>query len=157
MLAARHWSEYAELLIAQWESGADNCLPINSHEAWAPLVVALYHNSQELESTTSTQLSALEQHLADQGWERSDAVRRAHQLQASNQVTIGNIVTSMRLISALNWTLCFEEISHCELVLRMDPSGVYPAMDAKSRDTYRHAIERVARRCTGSELDVAPK
>ena len=69
-----------------------------------------------------------------------DCVRREQQRLASNQVSIGNAITSMRLISALDWTLFFERVSLVEQILRRDPVGIYAAMDFATRDQYRHEV-----------------
>ena len=47
-----------------------------------------------------------------------ECVRREQQRLAANQVSIGNAITSMRLISALDWTLFFERVSLVEQILR---------------------------------------
>ena len=75
-------------------------------------------------------------------------LRQEQQRLAANQVSIGNSITSMRLISALDWALFFERVSLVEQILRQDPAGVYPQMDFATRDRYRHKIERMAKLAT---------
>ena len=63
----------------------------------------------------------------------------------------------MRLISALDWTAFFEEISLVERELRRDPAGVYGQMDFATRDRYRHIIESLSRLSDLPELEVAER
>src|SRR5262249_12266117 len=72
-----------------------------------------------------------------------------------NQVSVGNSVTSLRLLAALDWQEFVERASLVEAILRQDPSGVYPRQDFASRDRYRRAVERLGRRRERGELDGA--
>ena len=56
----------------------------------------------------------LDQHLADQGESIEEVIHHEHHRQASDQVSTGNAITSMRLISAWDWHLFFEEINLTE-------------------------------------------
>ena len=80
-----------------------------------------------------------------------------HQLQASMQVSIGNSITGLRLISDMDWTEIFESLSKVEHILRQDPCGIYPLMDFESRDHYRHEVEKLARAYQTSEINVADR
>jgi hypothetical protein len=80
-----------------------------------------------------------------------------HQLQAEMQVSIGNSITGLRLISEIDWTEIFESLSRVEKILRQDPCGIYALMDFESRDYYRHEVEKLARAFGTSEIFVAEK
>ena len=82
-------------------------------------------------------------------------VQSEHQRQAATQITVGNIITSMRLLSTLDWQNFFENVSVVDPILCKDPSGVYLQMDFKTRDRYRDVIEKIARRTRSEETDVA--
>ena len=69
------------------------------------------------------------QHLADQGCPASEVLRREHQRQAANQVSIGNCITSLRLLAVLDWNEFFKRTSLVEAILRDDPTGVYVRQD----------------------------
>jgi cellobiose phosphorylase len=84
-----------------------------------------------------------------------ELARLAHLEQAADQVSVGNAVTSMRAVAALDWNSFFERTSAVEAVLRKDPSGTYAATHPETRDRYRHAVERLARRGEGGEVGVA--
>ena len=68
-------------------------------------------------------------------------------------VTVRNVITSMRLISAFDWAEFFESVSLVDAVLWADTG--FAAMDFATRDRYRHAIEELSRGSEHSELEVA--
>lgn len=80
-----------------------------------------------------------------------------HQLQAAMQVSIGNSITGLRLISDIDWTDIFESLSKVEHILRQDPCNIYTLMDFESRDHYRHEVEKLARAYRTSEIHVADR
>jgi cyclic beta-1,2-glucan synthetase len=97
----------------------------------------------------------LEDRLSDRQTCTADILRREHRRQAANQVSVGNCVTSLRLLSALDWTVFFERTSLVEAILRDDPSGVYARQDFATRDRYRRIVEQLARSSSSGELGVA--
>jgi cyclic beta-1,2-glucan synthetase len=82
-------------------------------------------------------------------------IHAEHQRQAANQAAIGNTITSMRTLSAIDWADWFEQVSLVDQALRQDPAGAYGRSTFATRDHYRHAVEQLARRSGASELDVA--
>ena len=68
-------------------------------------------------------------------------------------VSVRNIITSMRLISAFDWQEFFESVSLVDEVLRNDTD--FAEMDFSTRDDYRHAIEDLSRGSNHSEMEVA--
>ncbi|MDX2033697.1 MAG: glucoamylase family protein, partial [Blastocatellia bacterium] len=97
----------------------------------------------------------IDREVQSQGQSIEQIVQLEHQRQAASQVTVGNIITSMRLLSTINWRNFVESVCLIEPILAADPVGVYAEMDFATRDRYRHVIERLARRTAASELDVA--
>ena len=96
-----------------------------------------------------------EKRLQKQGENIEQIVQSEHQRQAATQVTVGNIITSMRLLSTLDWQQFFETVSFTDQILRQDSSGIYAKMDFKTRDRYRDVIEKIAKRTQADELEVA--
>ncbi len=80
-----------------------------------------------------------------------------HQHQAAAQVTIGNIISSLRFLSTLDWRDFFESVNLVDPVLAQDPAGAFSKMDFQTRDRYRHEVERIARRSTGEEIEISRK
>ncbi|MDB5336501.1 MAG: NdvB, partial [Planctomycetaceae bacterium] len=97
----------------------------------------------------------LDQWLLEHGQSVERLVHLNSQTQAADQVSMGNSITSLRALGALDWKQFVEEQSYVDRVLRSDPVGVYQKMSFSSRDRYRHAVERVAKRSPRSEIQVA--
>ncbi len=55
----------------------------------------------------------------------------------------------------MDWRLFVEEMSVVEHALGTDPAGTYSLMDFSTRDTYRHVVEKIARRSRAPEPEVA--
>jgi len=99
----------------------------------------------------------IEQRLKKEGLSLGKLIQEEHHRQAAAQVTVGNIITSMRLLSTLDWKDFFEKVSLIDPELKKDPAGVYARMDFATRDRYRHAVERVSKGAKKSELEIAQK
>jgi cyclic beta-1,2-glucan synthetase len=100
-------------------------------------------------------LAWVEDRLAERQSSTTEVTLRERHRQAANQVSVGNSITSMRLITALDWVGFFEQTSLVEQELRADPSGDYPALDRETRDRYRHQVEQLAQRGRLAEREVA--
>ncbi len=92
--------------------------------------------------------------LAARGLDDEAVMRAEHHRQAANQVTVANIITSMRHVSAFDWPPFVEAVSLVEAALREDPAGAHSEQDFPTRDAYRHAVEELARGTAAAELDV---
>ncbi|WDC83704.1 hypothetical protein PL321_14170 [Caloramator sp. mosi_1] len=66
-----------------------------------------------------------------------DVIHHEHQEQAKLQMSIGNSISSLRFVIALNFEDLFEELSYVERILRQDPSGFYSKQDFETRSYYR--------------------
>ncbi|WP_243048711.1 glucoamylase family protein [Dyella sp. RRB7] len=100
-------------------------------------------------------LNWIEQHLAESGLSIERLVQMEAQQQAADQVSIGNSIGSLRMLSALDWQEFVESTSVVERILRDDPAAIYTAMDFATRDHYRHVVEWLARHSALSEAEVA--
>lgn len=118
-------------------------------------VVQLTQRLREQDPAVIPVFDWLEQTLARQGLTTEQVVQTEHQRQAAAQITVGNIITSMRLLSTLDWKEFFEKVSLIDPLLSEDPAGVYGRMDFDTRDRYRHVIERISKRTKTSELEIA--
>jgi cyclic beta-1,2-glucan synthetase len=100
-------------------------------------------------------LEQVEADLAARGIDIHQVVRRENQQKAVNQVSVGNSVTSLRLLGALDWSSFFETTNLVDPILREDPARIYDEQDFATRDRYRQAVERLARRSPFTEVEVA--
>ncbi|MBC8031114.1 MAG: hypothetical protein H7Z16_13450 [Pyrinomonadaceae bacterium] len=119
------------------------------------LVVQLTQRLREQDPAVMPVTDWLERQLTQQNTSIEGIIHAEHQRQAATQVTVGNIITSMRLLSTLDWRDFFESVSLIEPLLAQDPAGAYSQMEFATRDRYRHVIERISKRTRSDELDVA--
>ncbi|MGH7523633.1 MAG: glycosyl transferase, partial [Gemmatimonadales bacterium] len=114
--------------------------------------VRLMERLRDQDPDATPALPWLRSRLAAQGTDPEATVQAELQRQATTTVTIRNVITSMRLMSAMDWADFFESVSLVDDVLRAETN--YGAMDFHSRDRYRHVIEQLARRSPMGELQI---
>ena len=68
----------------------------------------LVQRLRDQDPETTPAVGWLEERLAREGTTADELVRREHQLQGATNVTVRNIITSMRLISDVDWAKLFE-------------------------------------------------
>src|SRR5262245_1883326 len=121
----------------------------------AAFVVEMLQWLRDQPSTAGPVWMALQRALEAQGDTADELLRSEHQREAADQLATGNIITSMRLLSSIDWPLFFDRVSLVEKVLREDPAGAYAAMDFPTRDRYRHSIEELSKGAKQTEIAVA--
>jgi cyclic beta-1,2-glucan glucanotransferase len=122
--------------------------------AFAPaFVVQLVLRLRDQDPNTTPARRWLETYLNSRGTTADESVHEEHQRQGTSNVTVRNIITSMRLLSDVDWPEFFESVSLVDESLR-SKSG-FAAMDFASRDLYRRAIEQLARGSEKTELVIA--
>ncbi len=119
------------------------------------IIVQLSRRLRDQSSKVLPISDCLEQHLTSQDLNFEHVLHAEYQRQAASQVTISNIVTSMRLLSNIDWQEFFERVNLVDPILEMDPARAYGIMDFASRDRYRHTIEKIQKRTGVSELEIA--
>ena len=120
-----------------------------------PLIVQLVQRLRDQDPGIFKSIDWIEQTLTACNLSTTQLIQLEHFRQAADQVSIGNIITSMRLFSIIDWHDFFEDVSLVNPILGQDPSGHYLKMDIATRDSYRKVIERVSRRSKATELEVS--
>lgn len=113
-----------------------------------PFAVHFIQLMRDQNEMAAEALSWLKTKLEPFGRSLESTVNDEHQRQSATTVTVRNIVTSMRLLSDVNWESWFDGVSLVDKLLRTHP--VYSSMDFSSRTLYRKALEDLAR---GSGID----
>ncbi|MGA7712784.1 MAG: glucoamylase family protein [Rhizomicrobium sp.] len=117
--------------------------------------VQLSQRLRDRDPNTTPALRWLNERLEAVGTTTDQIVREEVQRQSATNVTVRNVITSMRLISVTNWPEFFESVSPVDAVLRAGSD--FAAMDFPTRDLYRRAIEELARGSGRNEVDVAER
>jgi cyclic beta-1,2-glucan synthetase len=115
--------------------------------------VQLVQRLRDQDPRVTPALQWLEERLAAQQTTAEEIVRSEHQRQGALNVTIRNAITSLRLISAIDWAELFESVSLVDDTLRAKSD--FAQMDFPTRDRYRFAIEELARGSKRTELEIA--
>ncbi|MBU9452206.1 glycosyl transferase, partial [Burkholderia multivorans] len=132
-----------EPLVARYEQ-------MVSHDAFAVQLIQRLHDP---DPAVAPALAWLHRHLAARGATPDQIVASVNHEQGAASLTVRNVITSMRLISEVDWTELFERISLVDQVLRSHPG--FAEMDFPTRNLYRDAVEALARGAPVSELEIA--
>ena len=108
---------------------------------------------RDYDSASTPTLAWLEERLAGQDSSIDDVVLHAQQRLGASNVTVRNIVTSLRLISDIDWADLFESVSLVDARLR--EASHFAEMDFSTRNLYRGAVEELARGSTLTEIEIA--
>ena len=152
---AREARRAADRYVAQIDAAGHGRPPPLPPEIHPAFVVQLLQRVREYGPRLSAVRAAVDAHLLAQQTTSEEAIRSEHQQQAAAQVSVANVITSLRLSSTLDWSQYFESVSLVEGVLQRDPAAVYGHMDFLSRDRYRQAVEDLADGTGESQLRVA--
>jgi cyclic beta-1,2-glucan synthetase len=117
--------------------------------------VELAQRLRDHDPNTTPALRWLNDRLDAEGTTTDKVVREEFQSQSATDVTVRNVITSMRLVSMINWAEFFEIVSPVDAVLRSGSS--FGAMDFQTRDLYRSAIEELARGSGHEESRIAER
>lgn len=118
-------------------------------------IAELSRRLQEKGNSLSLPLNWIEQTLSDSGVNSMELIHQENQKQAADQVSISNSISSLRFLSTTDWRDFVETTSIIEQTLLKDINGIYEQMDFYTRDSYRHAVEKIAKFSHHTEQQVA--
>jgi cyclic beta-1,2-glucan synthetase len=118
-----------------------------------PFAVQLIQRLRDHDGLSAQMLEWLKTRTDELGYTLEAAVNEEHLRQGAANVSVRNIITSLRLISDVNWENWFDGVSKVDEHLRS--TGCYAEMDFASRTLYRTAVEEIARGSSVDEIDVA--
>ena len=126
---------------------------LNSTPWSTTFAVQLAMRLRDRDPNDTPALRWLNERLKARGTTADDIVREDVHNQSALNVSIRNVVISMRLVATINWPEFFESVSHVDATLRAGSN--FAAMDFQTRDLYRRAIEELSRGCDKNEIQVA--
>ena len=152
---------WAERIIEASSRGKRGILPAVAEMAAsepplsAAFVAELARRLQGQGPALSLPLNWIEEELNESGRSIEQLVLEDTRAQAAEQVSISHSMSGLRMLSSMDWHDFVERVSIVEQVLRGDPANVYAAMTFGTRDRYRHAVERLAKKYRVPEERVA--
>jgi cyclic beta-1,2-glucan synthetase len=102
---------------------------------------------------SSLAISWLDERLEMLGRDTEEATMAEHNRLSSGNVTMGNIIGSLREIDDTEWSVWVEQVSHVDKLLWNNSD--YSDLDSGSRNKYRKQIEKLAKRSTKTEMEIA--
>ena len=138
----------------------DNCENFNSQiEALDDITPAfveyLIKKLRKKGSKTLWMIKCIDGILAQKSTTTDSFISIDHLNQAVTQVSIGNVINSLRTLSGFDSTVLFEDLSEVERILKQDPCNIYSKMDFNSRNQYRNTITKLADKFKTTEIHVA--
>ncbi len=115
--------------------------------------VQLVHRLRDQDPRITPALTWLDQRLATLDVTTETVVRDVHRRQGASNVSVRNIITSLRLISDVDWQQLFERLSLVDAVFAT--GSRFEDMDFATRTLYRSAVEDLARGSKRTELEIA--
>ncbi|HEY6003419.1 MAG TPA: glucoamylase family protein, partial [Anaeromyxobacter sp.] len=154
-LAARAARRAADAYVARIDAAGKGVPPLLPRALHPALVVQLLQRVREYGPRLAAVRSGLDAHLSAERATAEEAIRGEHQREAAAQVSVANVIGSLRLCSTLDWTQYVESVSLVERVLQRDPAGVHGRMEFLSRDRYRQVVEELAEPTGEGQVRVA--
>ncbi|WP_246022363.1 GH36-type glycosyl hydrolase domain-containing protein [Pararhodobacter zhoushanensis] len=141
--------------------GAAERAPTPLHQAVAPyeaaplpdfLAAQIGNRLRGFDPDTTPLLPWLHDRLQRQGTSLDAVVERVQHEQSAANVTMRNLVASMRVLSELDWAEFFESVSLVDALLRQTTD--FDALDFATRNRYRDEIETLARHAPHDEIAI---
>ena len=85
----------------------------------------------------------------------NDLIQTEQKLETINEVAFSSAVISLISLKQLSWREIFESTSQIDEILKKDPIEIYEKMNFATRDSYRHAVEVLAKQSKFSEFEIA--
>lgn len=123
----------------------------------AAFLVEVLHRLREYGVSLPGVRNAIDAAITDTGLSTEEIIRGELQRQGVAQVSVANVITSLRLCTTLDWQDYVESVSLVDEALRRDPAGAYARMDFLSRDAQRRAVESMSPRSGENQVHAALK
>ncbi|GHD11235.1 GH36-type glycosyl hydrolase domain-containing protein [Tianweitania populi] len=134
-------------------AGEEALKPLARHAQDNTFATQLLYRLRDGSRNAGEALRWLETELEKAGNDAEVVIHGEHQTLSSGNVTTGNIIRSLRLVDDVEWSDWFEALSYVDEELRKTPH--FAELDFASRNEYRKAIEKLARRSGKTEVEVA--
>lgn len=155
-------NKWADLLIKCSETDEGDLILVTadmarSRPSLSTSFVAEFVRRIQGQNSMEIPLSWIETQLSNSHLSSQQSLKLEGQQQAANQVSVGASIASLRTLNAIDWKEFVSSQNFVELALLKDPMQIYGKMDFVTRDRYRHAIEKLARKSRLSEWEIAEK
>ena len=120
-----------------------------------PFIEYMSYKLKRYGKKASSYLDILEEQVNKMGATISEIIKKEHFDIAANKVAIGNLITSLKEMSRIDFLEIFESINGANEILKQDPAGIYEKMDYKTKNYYREIINKIYKKTKISEVYIA--
>jgi cyclic beta-1,2-glucan synthetase len=120
-----------------------------------PFLARLEQLLRDQGGSADSVLRELENRLEQHNASANAVIQGEYQARSADDISVRNVITSMRLIANIDWADFFESVSIVDQALSAAPT--YLLMDFPTRDRYRRAIEVLARRARLNEIEIGTR
>jgi cyclic beta-1,2-glucan synthetase len=135
------------------EAGRPSAAKLKQRSVHPAFLVQLIQRLRYQDPTGTPAVNWLNERLAAEKTTADELVNSVHSQQAANNLTVRNIVTSFRSMGSFDWQEFFEQVSQVQEVLARHPH--FQTMDFMTRNSYRSAVEEIAKGAKKSETEIA--
>lgn len=100
-------------------------------------------------------LPIIKELLDKKGLSTEGLVEAEHEFQSLLQLTMGNLITTVRNLETLDFNSLYEDLSIVEQLLKQDTGSVYNKMDNNTKLMYRDRIKHLAKKYGTTEIHIA--
>jgi cyclic beta-1,2-glucan synthetase len=145
--------EILGLIEESTETARPSAAKLEKLSAHSAFLVQLIQRLRYQDPAETPAVRWLNERMAVQKVTADEMVTSVHNQQAANNQTVRNIITSFRSMIALDWQEFFESVSPVQEILTRHPN--FLKMDFMTRNSYRSAVEEIAKGSKKSELEIA--
>jgi cyclic beta-1,2-glucan synthetase len=155
IIAARAARLAGDAFVARVDAAKSGSLPALPVDAPRSQIVQVLQRMRDFGPGLAAVRKEIEERLAAEKLTVEEAIRAELQGVSALQISVANVVGSLRLVGDVDWSRYVESVSLVERVLLRDPAGVHGRMDFLSRDRYRGAVEELAAADGEAQMRVA--
>ena len=122
-----------------------------------PFIEYMSFRLKKCGSKSYSYIQILKSQVDRMGSSIDECINREHYDIAAKKVSIGNSISSMKVLNQLSFVEIFDRVNGVEEILKKDPANVYEKMDYETKEYYRKSIEKISKKIKVSEIFIAQK
>ena len=154
-IARKEADALADAVLGLDGAGSAQLKDLDDQSLLPAFVVQLVQRLRYQDPQVTPALKWLDQHLEAQTTNAEEIVLQEHSSQSAANVSVRNIITSMRLITVFDWAAFVEQVSLVNGILSTCPG--FNDMNFTTRDRYTHSVEDLAKGSGLDEITVAQR
>ena len=130
---------------------------VNNSDMKYPFMEYMSYRLKKYGKKATAFLNILEEQADKMGTTISEIIKKEHFHIATQKVSMGNSMKSIKELMRVNFLEIFESINSTNEILKQDPAGVYDHMDYHTKTEYRNKIKQLSQKTKIAEVYIAKK